>query len=106
LPIFSKEPATSIFRIEGLKVEKEGSSETSFSFYQTALRHVTEDRGLHIHHHRTSDLTASFLFVLRRSVGRKSELMTVIIGRLFALGRLVVRKMSGIRFKNFPKNIS
>jgi hypothetical protein len=103
---FLKEPATSIFRVEDLTVEKEGSSETSISFYQTALRHVTEDRGLHIRHHKTSHLTAPFLFVLRRSVRRKVEVMTMIIGRLFALGHLVVRKMSGIRFKNFPKNIS
>ena len=96
---FLKDPATSIFRIEDLKVEIKVSSETSVSFYQTALRHVTEDRGLHIRRHRTSDLTASFLFVLRRSVGRRGEVMTVINGRLVAPGHLVVRKMSGIRFK-------
>jgi len=102
---FLKEPATPIFGVEDLKVETEGSSKTSVSFYQTALRHVTVDRGLHIRRYKTSGLTASFLFVLRRSVGRKSEVMTVIIGRLVALGHLVVMKMSGIRLKN-PQNIS
>ena len=38
----------SIFRVEDLKVEIEGSSETSVSVHQTALPHVTGDRGLHI----------------------------------------------------------
>lgn len=61
---FLKERATSIFRVEDLKVDTEGSSETSVSFYQTSLRHVTEDGGLHIRRYRTSSLTASFLFVL------------------------------------------
>ena len=84
-------------------METEGSSETSGSFYQAALRHVTEDRDLNIRRYRTSSLTASFLFVLRRSVGRKCEVMTVIIGRLVALGHLVMRKMSGIRLKKIPK---
>jgi hypothetical protein len=78
---FLKELATSIFRVDDLKVEKECSSETSVSFYQTALRHVTEDRGRLIRPHRTPNRTASFLFVLRRSFGRKGEVMTVIIGR-------------------------
>jgi hypothetical protein len=50
---FLKEPATSIFRVEDLKVKIEGLSGTSVSFYQIALRHITEDRVRHIRRHRT-----------------------------------------------------
>ena len=49
---FLKKPATSVLRVEDLKVEVEGSSETSVSFYQTALRHVTEDSSLRTSRHR------------------------------------------------------